>query len=108
MSGAPKETAVSREIMPADGSNPAQRMNGDFGTSPLTTVRLESTAYLSPTGAAKSKVCCHLSNAALLRFGARFSCRFRSSSNCCWTMRRNKPARCTTILAFAASSKGYQ
>jgi hypothetical protein len=38
-SGEPKETAISREIMPADGSNPAQRMNGDFGTSPLMTVR---------------------------------------------------------------------
>jgi hypothetical protein len=29
LSGEPKETAISREIMPADGS-PAQRMNGDF------------------------------------------------------------------------------
>src|ERR1700730_4889217 len=34
VSGEPKETAVSREIMPADGSNPACAMNGDFGTSP--------------------------------------------------------------------------
>ena len=25
LSGEPKETAISREIMPADGSNPAQR-----------------------------------------------------------------------------------
>src|SRR5258708_16691811 len=32
--GEPKEPAVSREIMPADGSNPACAMNGDFGTSP--------------------------------------------------------------------------
>jgi hypothetical protein len=39
LSGEPKETAISREIMPADGSNPAQRMNGEFGTSPLMTVR---------------------------------------------------------------------
>jgi hypothetical protein len=30
LSGEPKETAISREIMPADGSSPAQRMNGDF------------------------------------------------------------------------------
>jgi hypothetical protein len=39
LSGEPKETAISREILPADGSSPAQRRNGDFGTSPLTTVR---------------------------------------------------------------------
>jgi hypothetical protein len=70
LSGEPKETAISREITPADGSNPAQRMNGDFGTSPLATAKLMQTAYLSPTGVAKSKDCCHLSNAALLRFGA--------------------------------------
>jgi hypothetical protein len=34
VSGEPKETAVSREIMPADGSNLPSAMNGDFGTSP--------------------------------------------------------------------------
>ena len=33
MSGEPKETAVSRKIMPADGSPSA--MNGEFGTSPV-------------------------------------------------------------------------
>jgi hypothetical protein len=41
LSGEPKETAISREITPADGSNPAQRMNGDFGTSPLATAKLK-------------------------------------------------------------------
>jgi hypothetical protein len=30
VSGEPKETAVSREIMPADGSNPAQRNERGF------------------------------------------------------------------------------
>ena len=34
VSGEPKETAVSREIMPADGRNLPGAMNGDFGTSP--------------------------------------------------------------------------
>jgi hypothetical protein len=41
LSGEPKETAISREITPADGSNPAQRMNGDFGTPPLATAKLK-------------------------------------------------------------------
>jgi hypothetical protein len=36
VSGEPKETAISREIMPADGRNPARY--GEFGTSPPTTV----------------------------------------------------------------------
>ena len=34
VSGEPKETAVSREMMPADGSKLPSAMNGDFGTSP--------------------------------------------------------------------------
>ncbi len=40
--------------------------SGDFGTSPPNGGRPsdESAAYLSPTGAANSKDCCHLSNAA--------------------------------------------
>ena len=32
LGGEPKETAVSREMRPADG--PPAAMNGDFGTSP--------------------------------------------------------------------------
>jgi hypothetical protein len=36
VSGEPKETAISGEIMPADGRNPAR--HGEFGTSPPTTV----------------------------------------------------------------------
>ena len=40
--------------MPADGSNSAHRMNGDFGTSPFNGGRRsdKSAAYLSPMGAA--------------------------------------------------------
>jgi hypothetical protein len=63
LSGEPKETAVSRKIMPADGSKPASAMNGDLGTPPLTPSD-QSTAYLSPTGVAKSKDCCPLTAAA--------------------------------------------
>jgi hypothetical protein len=31
--GEPKETAISREIMPADGSNSGERIDEDFDTS---------------------------------------------------------------------------
>ena len=66
VSGEPKETAISREIMPADGSNPASAMNGDLGTSPPNGGRSSDglAAYLSLTGVANSKDYCHLSNAA--------------------------------------------
>jgi hypothetical protein len=48
-SGEPKETALSREMMPADGRNPAQR------TGSSARPRLQPTAaYLSPTGVAKN------------------------------------------------------
>jgi hypothetical protein len=49
LSGEPKETAVSREIMPADGSNPASATNGDFGTSPLATDSLSPRAGAATT-----------------------------------------------------------
>jgi hypothetical protein len=58
-----KKTAVSRKIIPADGSKPASAMNGDLGTPPLTPSD-QSTAYLSPTGVAKSKDCYPLTAAA--------------------------------------------
>jgi hypothetical protein len=35
LSGEPKRDGISREIMPADGSNLPSALNGDFGTSPL-------------------------------------------------------------------------
>ncbi len=61
-----KETAVSREIMPADASSPAQRNERGFRHVPPKGGRPsdESAAYLSPTGVAKSKGWCHFSNAA--------------------------------------------
>jgi hypothetical protein len=67
VSGEPKETAVSREIMPADGLNPADRDERGFRHVPAyrrATLRRVDTAYLAPTGVAKSKDCCRLSNAA--------------------------------------------
>ena len=49
-----KRDGISREIIPADGSNSAHRMNEDFGTSPSNGGRPsdKSAAYLSPMGAA--------------------------------------------------------
>jgi hypothetical protein len=57
-SGDAKKTAVSREIVPADGSNPAQR--GDLGTSPLEKGQPsdDAEAYLALIGVAMSKRRC--------------------------------------------------
>ena len=64
MGGEPKETAVSRENVPADGSNPAQCNEAGISAHPHLRPSDQSAAYLSPTQVAKSKVRCHLSNAA--------------------------------------------
>jgi hypothetical protein len=64
MGGEPKETAVSRENVPADGSNPAQCNEAGISAHPHLRPSDQSAAYLSPTEVAKSKVRCHLSNAA--------------------------------------------
>src|SRR6516165_9422732 len=93
--GEPKETAVSREIMPADGSSPAQR-----GVRHLARLR-PSAAYLSPTGVANSKGGCHLSNAS---FDARRSARLPTAARPCAAISRE---RRTTTLAFAAFKRGY-
>jgi len=61
---AKKETAVSRENVPADSSNPSQRHEAGISARPRLRLSDQSAAYLSPTGVAKSKDCCHLSNAA--------------------------------------------
>jgi hypothetical protein len=57
----------SREIMPADGRKPAERNERGFRHVPAyrrAALRRVNTAYLAPTGVAKSKDCCRLSNAA--------------------------------------------
>ena len=61
LGGEPKETAVSRENVPADGNNPAQRNEAGISARPRLRPSDQSAAYLSPMGAVKNKVCCHLS-----------------------------------------------
>src|ERR1700676_5072799 len=60
-----RRQSPERSCLPTAATLPSA-MNGDFGTSPPNGGRPsdESAAYLSPTGVAKSKDCCHLSNAA--------------------------------------------
>src|SRR6516165_6302350 len=60
-----------------------------------------SAAYLSPTGVANSKGCCHLSNAS---FDARRSARLPTVARPCAAISRE---RRTTTLAFAAFKRGY-
>jgi len=61
LDGEPKKTAVSRENVPADGSSPAQRNEAGISARPRLRPSDQSAAYLSPMGAVKNKVCCHLS-----------------------------------------------
>ena len=61
-----------------------------------------SAVYLSPTGVANSKGCCHLSNAS---FDARRSARLPTAARPCAAISRE---RRTTILAFAASKKAIE
>src|SRR5215472_4515096 len=55
LGGEPKETAVSRENVPADGSNPAQRNEAGISARPPLRPSDQSAAYLSPTGAARAR-----------------------------------------------------
>jgi hypothetical protein len=53
LGGEPKETAVSGENMPADGSDPAQRNEAGISARPRLRPSDQSAGYLSPTGAAR-------------------------------------------------------
>ena len=55
LGGEPKETAVSRENVPADGSNPAQRNEAGISARPPLRPTDPSATYLSPTGAARAR-----------------------------------------------------
>src|SRR6266404_7885392 len=60
-----RRQSPKRSCLPTAATLPSA-MNGDFGTSPPNGGRPsdESATYLSPTGMANSKDCCHLSYAA--------------------------------------------
>ena len=56
LGGEPKETAVSRENVPADGNNPAQRNEAGISARPPLRPSDQSVTYLSPTGAARARL----------------------------------------------------
>src|SRR6516225_2412312 len=89
-----RRQSPERSCLPTAAALPS----GEFGTSPPT----PTAAYLSPTGVANSKGCCHLSNAS---FDARRSARLPTAARPCAAISRE---RRTTILAFAASKKAIE
>jgi len=70
LGGEPKETAISRENVPADGNNPAQRNEAGISARPPLRPSDQSVTYLSPTGAARARFAV-IFPVLLHRFGAR-------------------------------------
>src|SRR5215472_11291633 len=83
LSGEPKETAISREIMPADGSSPAQRMNGDFRHVPAYDRQTWGDSLSLTDGRSKEKELLSAFQCRLPLLRCTIFLQVRSSSNCC-------------------------